>query len=109
MGVAYLRERGDCRGDDRKTVGGDLWVKPFNPVELTGRVAYNSSTSALASQRYVLRVTPYPRLDLAVGYEGYRYKDLFQTALHSAFLSPAIDNTDEVQVPFAIGALKVAG
>jgi len=99
---------GDFRGDDRETVGGDFWVKPFTPVELTGRVAYNSSTSALASQRYVLRVTPYARLDLAAGYEGYTYKDLFQTALHSAFLSPAIDNTDEVRVLFAIVDLKVA-
>ncbi|MGZ8449747.1 MAG: hypothetical protein ACXWWV_09170 [Candidatus Deferrimicrobiaceae bacterium] len=108
IGVTYLKEKGDFRGDDRETVGGDLWVKPFTPVELTGRVAYNSSTSALASQRYVLRVTPYSRLDLAVGYEGYSYKDLFQTALHSAFLSPAIDNTDEVQVLFAIVDLKVA-
>ena len=107
IGVTYLKEKGDFQGDDRKTVGGDLWVKPFNPVELTGRVAYNSSTSALASQRYVLRVTPYARLDLAVGYEGYSYKDLFQTALHSAFLSPAIDNTDKVQVLFAIVDLKV--
>ena len=108
IGVTYLKEKGDFQGDDRETVGGDIWVKPFAPVELTGRVAYNSSTSALASQRYVLRVTPYPRLDLAVGYEGYRYKDLFQTTLHSAFLSPAIDNTDEVQVLFAIVDLKVA-
>jgi hypothetical protein len=108
IGVTYLKEKGDFQGDDRETVGGDLWVKPFNPVEVTGRVAYNVSTSAIASQRYVVRVTPYARLDLAVGYEGYSYKDLFQTALHTAFLSPAIDNTDEVQVVFAIVDLKIA-
>src|SRR3990172_7268259 len=53
-------------------------------------------------------MTPYTRLDLAVGYEGYKYKDLFQTALHSAFLSPAIDNNDEVQAVFVIVDLKIA-
>ena len=108
IGVTYLKEKGDFQGDDRETVGGDLWVRPFTPVEVTGRVAYNVSTSALASQRYVVRVTPYIGLDLAVGYEGYKYKDLFQTALHPAFLSPAIDNNDEVQVLFAIVDLKIA-
>ena len=108
IGVTYLKEKGDFQGDDRESVGGDLWVRPGIPVELTGRATYNVSTSSLSSQRYVLRVTPYARLDLAVGYEGYKYKDLFQTALHSAFLSPAIDNNDEVQVVFAIVDLKIA-
>ncbi len=108
LGVTYLKEKGDFRGDDREMVGGDFWVKAGLPVELTGRVTYNASTSDLASQRYVLRMMPYRSLDLAVGYEGYTYEDLFQTALHSAFLSPAIDNTDEVQVLFAIVDLEVA-
>jgi hypothetical protein len=108
IGVTYLKEKGNFQGDDRESVGGDLWVRPGIPVELTGRATYNVSTSSLSSQRYMLRVTPYTRLDLAVGYEGYNYKDLFQTALHSAFLSPAIDNNDEVQVVFAIVDFKIA-
>ena len=31
---------------------------------------------------YVLRIASIPRLDLALGYEEYKYKDLFQTALN---------------------------
>lgn len=108
LGVSYLKENGDFQGDDREIVGGDLWLRPGIPVELTGRTTYNVSTSALSSQRYVLRLTPIARLDLAVGYEAYRYRDLFQTALNSAFLSPAIDNTDEVQVLFAIVDIAVS-
>jgi outer membrane protein OmpA-like peptidoglycan-associated protein len=108
IGATYLVENGDFQGDDREMIGGDLWVSPGIPVELTGRAFYNVSTSSMAQQRYVLRLVPISRLDLALGYEEYKYKDLFQTALHSAFLSPAIDNTDEVQVLFAIVDFQIA-
>src|SRR3970282_875895 len=63
IGVTYLKEKGDFQGDDRESVGGDLWIRPGIPVELTGRATYNVSTSSLSSQRYVLRITPYTRLD----------------------------------------------
>ncbi|MGB3400721.1 MAG: hypothetical protein WBA34_11205 [Candidatus Deferrimicrobiaceae bacterium] len=108
LGVTYLMEAGEFQGDDREMVGGDLWVRPGTWVELSGRAAYNVSTSALAQQRYVLRLTPYSRLDLAAGYEEYKYKDLFQTALHSAFLSPSIDPDDKAQIVFVIVDIEVA-
>jgi hypothetical protein len=108
LGVTYLMEKGDFRGDDREMVGGDLWVRPGTGVEISGRASYNVSTSALAQQRYVLRLTPFSRLDLAAGYEEYKYKDLFQTALHPAFLSPSVDPNDEAQIVFAIVDIEVA-
>jgi len=108
IGVTYLMEEGDFQGDDREMVGGDLWVQPFKGVELMGRTSYNISTSALAQQRYVLRLTSISRLDVAAGYEEYKYKDLFQTALNPAFLSPSIDPGDEVQVAFATVDISVA-
>ncbi len=108
IGVSYLVEKGEFQGDDRELAGGDIWIRPGIPVELSGRAAYNVSTSGLASQRYVLRLLPFTRVDLSAGYEEYRYRDLFQTALHPAFLSPALDNTDEVQVLFAVADIRVA-
>jgi len=108
IGVSYLMEKGDFQGDDREMIGGDLWISPGIPVELSGRAFYNVSTSSMAQQRYVLRITSISRLDLALGYEEYKYKDLFQTALHPAFLSPTIDNTDEVQSVFAIADFQIA-
>lgn len=108
VGATYLREKGNFRGDDREVVGGDIWLRPGIPVELSGRASYNLSTKALASQRYALRVTYVPRIDLAVGYESYRYKDLFQTALNPAFLAPAIDDGDKVSTMFAVLDLDVA-
>ncbi len=102
LGFTYLMEKGDFQGEDREILGGDLWVRPFAPVELLGRFAYNNTTSGIAQQRYVLRLSPVTKLDVAVGYENYNYKDLFQTSLNSAFLSPSLDNTDEVQSVFAV-------
>ena len=107
LGVTYLMEKGDFQGDDREMVGGDLWVQLFKGVELSGRASYNVSTSALAQQRYVLRLTPIARLDVAAGYEEYKYKDLFQTALNSPFLSPSIDPDDEAQIVFATVDIEV--
>ncbi len=102
IGVSYLKERGEFQGSDREVVGGDLWIRPLGPIELTGRAAYNLSTEAFATQRYVLRIWPRAGIDVGVGYEQYKYKDLFQTALNPAFLSPAIDNNDQVRSVFAI-------
>jgi len=109
IGVSYLMEKGDFQGDDREMIGGDIWLRPFTPVELLGRIAYNNSTSGIAQQRYVLRLAPYAGLGVAVGYEDYTYKDLFQNALNSAFLSPSLDNTDEVQSVFAVVDYLITG
>ncbi len=106
-GVGYLKEDGNFQGDNRESVGGDLWLRPGFPAELSARAVYNLSTRALATQRYFLRVSPAARLDLSLGYEEYKYRDLFQTALHSAFLSPVVDNTDRVRSISAIVDLAV--
>lgn len=108
IGATYLKEKGNFEGDDRETVGGDLWLRPGIPVELTGRTTYNVATSALSSQRYFLRLSPFARVDLSLGYEEYKYKDLFQTALHPAFLSPSIDNDDQVTTISALVDLTVS-
>lgn len=108
IGATYLKEKGNFQGDDREAIGGDLWLRPGIPVELTGRITYNISTSALSSQRYFLRLFPFARVDLSVGYEEYQYKDLFQAALHPAFLSPTIDNADQVRTISALVDLAVS-
>lgn len=107
LGATYLKEKGTFQGDDREVAGGDIWLRPGIPVELSGRATYNLSTEELASQRYVVRLLPIAAIDLAVGYETYQYKDLFQTALNPAFLSPAIDNSDEVSTMFATVAIDI--
>src|SRR5512146_501048 len=101
IGVSYLQEKGTFQGQDRKEIGGDLWLRPFAKVELIGRASYNDATRALAYQRYLLRVSPVARVDFSVGYEAYKYKDYFQTALNPVFLFPTVDNNDKAQTIFA--------
>jgi len=101
LGVSYLQEKGTFQGQDRKELGGDLWLRPVGIVELVGRATYNDATRALAYQRYLLRLAPASGVDLSVGYEAYKYKDYFQTALNPAFQFPTIDNTDRVRTVFA--------
>jgi hypothetical protein len=102
LGASYLKEKGPFEGKDRELYGGDLWLRVAGPVELTGQAAYNRSTQAMASQRYAVRVVPGSRFDISAGYEAYSYKDLFQTSLHPAFLSPSVDNTDKVRTIFGV-------
>ena len=102
LGVSYLKEKGPFQGKDRELYGGDLWLRVAGPVELTGQAAYNQSTREMASQRYAVRVVPGSRFDISAGYESYSYKDLFQTALHPAFVSPSVDNGDKVQTIFGV-------
>ncbi|MDD5761282.1 MAG: hypothetical protein PHP88_02085 [bacterium] len=102
MGASYLKEKGPFQGKDRELLGGDLWLRVTGPVELSGQATYNRSTGGMASQRYAVRVVPGSRFDISAGYEAYSYKDLFQAALHPAFLSPSVDNGDKVQTVFGV-------
>jgi hypothetical protein len=102
LGVSYLQEKGTFQGEDRKEIGGDLWLRPARMIELIGRATYNDATGAMAFQRYLARLTPFARVDLSVGYEAYEYKDYFQTALNPAFPFPSVDNNDRVRTVFAI-------
>ncbi len=107
VGATYVMEKGAFGGDDRESVGGDLWVRPGVPIELFGRAAYNLSTKALATERYVARVASIPRLELSVGYEAYHYKDLFQTAENPAFMGASSPGDDKVRTTFASVAFEV--
>lgn len=108
IGVSYLQENGDFQGDDRKEIGGDLWLRPIDRVELIGRATYNDSTGGMAFQRYVVRVTPTAGLDVSGGFEEYEYRDSFQTALNPVFLFPTINNDDRVTILFLTADWEVA-
>ncbi len=108
LGASYLKEKGPFQGKDRELYGGDLWLGVAGPVQLTGQATYNRATKAMASQRYAVRVLLGARLDLSAGYETYSYKDLFQNALHPAFVSPSIDNSDKVRSVFGVVDWEIA-
>jgi len=102
IGASYLQEKGTFQGDDRKEIGGDLWLRPVAPIELIGRATYNDATGGMAFQRYMARITPVAPLSLSGGYEAYRYEDYFQTALNPVFLPPTVSGTDNVRIIFGV-------
>ena len=103
IGASYLKEDGPFQeGEDRELVGGDLWLRVAPSVELTGQATYNRSVSEMASQRYAVRIVPGATFDISAGYESYTYKGLFQPTLNPAFVSPSVDNNDEVQTIFGV-------
>jgi len=102
IGGSYLEEKGTFADNNRKEIGGDLWLRPVRPIELIGRATYNNATEGMAFQRYMARITPVAPLSLSGGYEAYSYLDYFQTALNPVFLSPNVDNTDKVRIIFGI-------
>lgn len=101
IGLGYLFEDGDFLGENREEVGGDLWLRFARALDLTGKAVYNVVTEDIASHRLALRLVPVRSIDLQVGTEGYKYKDLFQGVLNPAFLPPAVNPDDEVQNLFA--------
>ncbi len=102
IGGSYLQEKGTFADNNRKEIGGDLWLRPVAPLELIGRATYNDATRGMAVQRYMARITPVAPLSLSGGYEAYSYLDYFQTALNPVFMSPNVDNTDKVRIIFGI-------
>ena len=103
LGASYLNENGTFQErKDRELYGGDLWLRVASSVELTAQATYNRSVSEMASQRYAVRIVPGSTFDISAGYESYTYKGLFQSTLNPAFVSPALDNNDEVQTIFGV-------
>jgi hypothetical protein len=103
IGATYLKENGNfLEGKDLELWGGDLWLRVWKPVELTGQYTYNQEMSETASQRYAVRVVPSPTFDITVGYEQYTYKGLFQAALNPAFLPPSANINDKVKAFFGV-------
>jgi hypothetical protein len=101
IGLGYFLADGDYQGENREEVGGDLWLRFAKSLDLTGKAVYNVITEDIASHRLALRLVPVRTIDLQLGTEGYKYKDLFQGTLNPAFLPPSINPDDEVQNLFA--------
>lgn len=98
VGLNYLSEDGDFGGEEREEAGADLWYRPAETLEVTGRFLYNLTTSDLASNDLSLFVKLTSNMDMVVGTSGYRYVDLFQTVTNPAFAGTPVNLDDEVRV-----------
>ena len=98
VGLNYLTEDGDYRGEEREETGTDLWVRPSENLEVTGRALYNLTTSKLASDHLSLLLKPSGKTEVILISSGYRYEDLFQATTNAAFSGTIMDPDDEVRI-----------
>jgi len=78
--------------DYRQLVGGDIWLSPHKMVELNGRTFYNTATSGISENSYILTVKPSTPLIISALFNQYNLKDYFSdTNLRSLFNPDAGD------------------
>jgi hypothetical protein len=84
VGLSYLNE--DKNSEIWRREGGlDLWVRPMNKVEITGRSSYNFQTTGWMEHGYYLLLGPFDRLRLNTEASWISYADYFATVTTSVF------------------------
>ncbi len=58
--------------EDHRLVGGDIWLSPIRFVELFGQTSYNTATSKIAEQTYLLNLKPVKHLVLTGEFNEHR-------------------------------------
>ncbi|UFS71402.1 hypothetical protein LPW11_04205 [Geomonas sp. RF6] len=74
------------RFGDHRLVGGDIWLSPHRMVQLMGRTSYNTETSGIAEQSYLLQLTPLKDLVVTGEFNDYHDRDLFYSSAFFAGL-----------------------
>lgn len=95
VGLSYLEEKNNKK-DFRKEEGIDLWLRPFDKMELLGNSSYNSLTSAWMLHSYYLTLGPFAGLRLSALGTKVSYGDYFTSGTTSAFkFDPAVIDPKE--------------
>jgi len=100
IGLSYLKE--DKNSDTWRQEGGfDLWIRPMNKVELTGRSSYNFQTTGWMEHSYYLLFGPFDKLRVNAEATWINYEDYFDASTCSAFkLTPGgpLDPKEKVNI-----------
>ena len=62
---------------NRRLVGGDVWFSPHKSVEIMGHTSYNTETSGVAENTYLMNVKPLKHLVLTGEYNEHRERNFF--------------------------------
>jgi hypothetical protein len=110
IGLSYLNETKDNNETQnpqstdntwRREGGIDLWVRPMNKVELTGRSSYNFQTTGWMEHSYYLMFGPFDKLRVNAEATWINYADYFASTTSSAFkLTPGgpLDPNEKVSI-----------
>jgi len=100
IGVSYLNEN---KNSDiwRREGGLDLWVRPMNKVELTGKSSFNFQTVGWMEHSYYLMFGPFDKLRVNAEATWINYEDYFASTTSSVFkLTPGgiLDPKEKVSI-----------
>ena len=84
IGFSYLKEEKNS-ATFREEEGIDLWLRPVNKVELTGRSSYNANTSGWMEHAYYLLLGPFANLRFNTEASWISYGDYFAGATTNVF------------------------
>ena len=103
VGLSALKGNRDGDSSYREEEGIDLWLRPFEQIDLTGRSTYNSITKGWMENSYALTYSPLTTLRFGADYANINFKDYLYNVTTSALsiLNP-IWKDNETQT--AIGA-----
>jgi hypothetical protein len=73
----------------RQLVGGDIWLSPVRMVEITGHTTYNTTTSGIAENSYLLKVTPNQMVMISGDYSDQNPSSYFSTTNLPSLFTPS--------------------
>ena len=95
IGLSYLKED-KIQSNITEEVGGDLWFRPWEKLEIQGKSAYSFSTSGWTEHDYSLVLGSFSLFRLRGGGSWVDYKNYFDSANMSAFKFPSINPNEKV-------------
>jgi hypothetical protein len=101
VGLSALKSEHENGSRYREEEGVDIWLRPLDQVDLTGRSSYNSITNGWMESSYAAAYSPLSTLKFGADYSHINFKDYFATVTTSALslfnplLNPTMNNNEE--------------
>ncbi|OGU07441.1 MAG: hypothetical protein A2075_14185 [Geobacteraceae bacterium GWC2_58_44] len=95
-----------------RLLGGDIWLKPHNMVQISGHTSYNTETQQIAEHSYLLQVTPSKELVLAANFDEQNNRDYFYSSLLFANMIRNLgrdSRTAGASASYTLGKAEISG
>jgi hypothetical protein len=105
VGASILKSDRENDSRYREEAGLDLWLRPLQQVDITGRSTYNSMTSGWMENSYALSYAPLPTLNLGTDFSHINFKDYLYGVTTSALsITNPIWKSNEKQTAVGVNA-----
>lgn len=84
VGLSALKSERDDNSRYREEAGVDVWLRPFQQLDLTGRSTYNSITDGWMENSYAVSFAPLTALRLGADFSHINFRDYLASVTTSA-------------------------